>query len=50
MSERLVHEYLDLFETFKDKPESQIRLDQILSDPLPLKKSLAANKREVPSP
>jgi len=50
MSERLIHEYLDLFETFKDKPESQIRLDQILSDPLPLKKSLAANKREVPSP
>jgi uncharacterized protein YerC len=50
MSERLIHDYLDLFETFKDKPESQIRLDQILSDPLPSKKSPAADKREVPSP
>ena len=39
MSERLVKEYLDLYETCKDNPESQIRLQQILSEPLPLKKS-----------
>ena len=40
MSERLVKEYLDLYETCKDLPESQIRLQQILAAPLPLKKSL----------
>jgi hypothetical protein len=40
MSERLVKEYLDLYEKCKDHPESQIRLQQILADPLPLKKSL----------
>jgi hypothetical protein len=39
MSERLTQDYLDLYETFKDRPESQIRLQQILSDPLPSKKS-----------
>jgi hypothetical protein len=39
MSERLVKEYLDLYETCKDHPESQIRLEQILAEPLPLKKS-----------
>jgi hypothetical protein len=40
MSERLAQEYLDLYETCKDHPESQIRLKQILSEPMPLKKSL----------
>jgi len=40
MSERLVLEYLDLYETFRDRPESQIRFQQILSEPLPSKKSL----------
>jgi len=40
MSERLTQEYLDLYEAFKDRPESQIRLQQILSEPLPSKKSL----------
>jgi hypothetical protein len=40
MSERLVKEYLDLYETSKDLPESQIRLQQILAEPLPSKKSL----------
>jgi hypothetical protein len=49
MSERLIHDYLDLFEMFEDKPESQMRLNQILSDPLPLKRSRAANEREVPN-
>jgi len=39
MSERLVKDYLDLYETCKDRPESQIRLQQILAQPLPLKKS-----------
>ena len=39
MSERLVKEYLDLYETSKDHPESQIRLQQILAEPLPLKKN-----------
>jgi hypothetical protein len=38
MSERLTQDYLDLYEAFKDRPESQIRLQQILSDPLPSKK------------
>jgi uncharacterized protein YerC len=40
MSERLTQDYLDLYESFKDRPESQSRLQQILSEPLPLKKSL----------
>ena len=40
MSERLIQEYLDLYEIFKDRPESQIRFQQILSEPLPSKKSL----------
>lgn len=40
MSERLVEEYLDLYETYKDLPESQMRFKQIFSDPMPLKKSL----------
>jgi len=40
MSERLTQEYLDLYGAFKDRPESQIRLQQILSEPLPSKKSL----------
>jgi hypothetical protein len=39
MSERLVKEYLDLYEMCKDHPESQIRLQQILAEPLPLKKN-----------
>jgi hypothetical protein len=39
MSERLVKEYLDLYETCKDHPESQIRLQQVLAEPLPLKKN-----------
>jgi uncharacterized protein YerC len=39
MSEKLIKEYLDLYETCKDHPESQIRLQQILAEPLPLKKS-----------
>jgi uncharacterized protein YerC len=40
MSERLTKEYLELYEICKDKPESKIRLAQILSEPLPMKKSL----------
>jgi uncharacterized protein YerC len=40
MSERLVQEYLDLYEDYKSCPESEIRLQQILSEPLPSKKSL----------
>jgi len=40
MSERLVEEYLDLYETFRDRPESQIRFQQILSESLPSKKRL----------
>ncbi len=40
MSERLAKEYLDLYETCKDRPESQLRLQQILSEPLPWKKSM----------
>jgi hypothetical protein len=40
MSERLTQDYLDLYEAFKDRPESQIRLQQILFDPLPSKKRL----------
>ena len=40
MSERLVKEYLDLYETCKDLPESKIRLQQILDASLPSKKSL----------
>jgi hypothetical protein len=40
MSERLTKEYLDLYEICKDKPESKIRLVQILSEPLPSKKTL----------
>ena len=40
MSERLIQEYLDLYETFKDRPESQMRFRQILSEPMPSKKSL----------
>jgi uncharacterized protein YerC len=39
MSERLVKDYLDLYETCKDLPESQTRLQQILADPATLKKS-----------
>jgi uncharacterized protein YerC len=39
MSERLIQEYLDLYESFKDHPESQMRFQQILSEPLPSKKS-----------
>ncbi|NYT01592.1 MAG: DUF1670 domain-containing protein [Methanosarcinales archaeon] len=46
MSDRLVQEYLDLYETFKDRPESQIRFQQILSESTPSKKSpLSWNKR-----
>jgi uncharacterized protein YerC len=40
MSERLVKEYLDLYETYKAQPESQIRLKQIQSEPVASKKSL----------
>jgi uncharacterized protein YerC len=39
MSERLIKDYLDLYETCKDLPESQSRLQQILADPTTLKKS-----------
>jgi uncharacterized protein YerC len=39
MSERLIKDYLDLYETSKDLPESQTRLQQILADPATLKKS-----------
>lgn len=46
MSERLTQEYLDLYETCKDRPESQIRLQEILSDPLPSKKSLIPGKSD----
>jgi len=45
MSERLVKEYLDLYETCKDHPESQIRLEQILAEPLPLKKAQYLGKK-----
>jgi uncharacterized protein YerC len=38
MSERLVKEYLDLYEAHKDLQESQIRLNQILSEPVTRKK------------
>ena len=45
-SERLVKEYLDLYETCKDLPESQIRLQQILAEPLPYrKKACSRGKR-----
>jgi uncharacterized protein YerC len=44
MSERLTKEYLDLYEDCKDKPESKIRIMQILSDPMPMKKSLHLGK------
>jgi uncharacterized protein YerC len=40
MSERLAREYLELYEACKDQPESQIRLQQILSEPMPSKKRL----------
>jgi hypothetical protein len=40
MSERLIQEYLDLYETFKDRPESQMRFRQILSEPMPSKKKV----------
>jgi uncharacterized protein YerC len=40
MSERLAQEYLELYEVSKDRPESQIRLQQILSEPMPSKKRL----------
>lgn len=39
MSERLIRDYLDLYETCRDRPESQSRLQQILADPTTLKKS-----------
>lgn len=39
MSERLVKEYLDLYEAHKDLQESQIRLNQILSEPVTSKKT-----------
>jgi hypothetical protein len=38
MSERLAREYPELYEACKDRPESQIRLQQILSEPMPSKK------------
>ena len=49
MSERLVNEYLDLYESFKDRPETQMRLDQILVDLPPSKKilQLESEKPEV---
>jgi len=40
MSERLIQEYLDLYEDYKECPESIIRLQQILSEPIPSKESL----------
>jgi uncharacterized protein YerC len=40
MSERLAQEYMDLYKACKDRPESQIRLKQILSEPMPSKKRL----------
>jgi hypothetical protein len=45
MSERLVKEYLDLYEACKDRPEAQIRLQQILVNPAPSKKSLLLMKK-----
>jgi len=45
MSERLTQEYLDLYETCKDRPESQIRLKQILYDSNCSKKSLNSWKK-----
>ncbi|MBN1322530.1 MAG: DUF1670 domain-containing protein [Methanotrichaceae archaeon] len=49
MSERLVNEYLDLYESFKDRPEAQMRLEQILVDLPPSKKKIhpESENREV---
>jgi hypothetical protein len=50
MSERLIKDYLDLYETCKDQPESQTRLDQILADPETSKKRLMVKSIGVTSP
>jgi uncharacterized protein YerC len=45
MSERLVKEYLNLYEEYKDRREIQTRLDQILFDHTEEKKNLVQRKR-----
>jgi hypothetical protein len=45
MSERLVKEYLNLYEEYKDRREIQTRLDQILSYHTEEKKNLVQRKR-----
>ena len=39
MSERLIKEYLELYNTYKNQAESKDRIEQVLSEHLPLKKS-----------
>lgn len=45
MSERVVNEYLELYEESKERPESQARLQQVLSDNPTLKKSPVHRKK-----
>jgi hypothetical protein len=45
MSERLIKDYLNLYEEFKDKPESQIRIEQVLNENLPDKKNQVQRTR-----
>jgi len=45
MSERLVKEYLGLYEEYREKPEAQNRLEQILSDPEEKKNTVQRKKR-----
>jgi hypothetical protein len=47
MSERLVKEYLDLYEKCKDQPEAQVRLQQIFADPVPSKKSSPLEEKSI---
>lgn len=47
MSERLVKEYLDLYETCKDQPQAQIRFQQIFANPVPLKKSSRLEEKSI---
>jgi uncharacterized protein YerC len=47
MSERLVKEYLDLYENCKDQPEAQVRLQQIFADPVPSKKSSLLEEKSI---
>jgi len=47
MSERLIKEYLDLYENCKDQPEAQVRLQQIFADPVPSKKSSPLEEKSI---